>query len=204
MLSVCKMLRGGRSGSRKSPPSRRPIMLFPDSTSMTAGLAVSPRHYVAGMPPHPKEHVNLKSIVLIAIGAVVLYAAYIGVSLFRLPPVEGLSNRSMNLTIQVKDWKGKDHPFIVGPKNSYWTPSESIPPEMTWAVIVAEDARFYQHEGIDVTAIRNAIRYDLEKKSFARGASTITQQVAKNLYLSREKSITRKIEEIVLAKRMEE
>ena len=154
--------------------------------------------------PTQKDHVKLKSIVLIAIGAGVLYAAYIGVSIFRLPPVEGLSNRLMNLTIQVKDWKGKNHPFIVGPKNSYWSPSESIPPEMTWAVIVAEDARFYQHEGIDVTAIKNAIGYDLEKKSFARGASTITQQVAKNLYLSREKSITRKIEEIVLAKRMEE
>ena len=159
--------------------------------------------YVAGLPPIPKDHVNLKKIMLIAIGTGVLYAAYIGISLIRLPTVEGLSNRSMNLTIQVNDWKGKTHPFIVGPKNSYWISSESIPPEMTWAVIVAEDARFYQHEGIDVTAIKNAIRYDLEKKSFARGASTITQQVAKNLYLSREKSISRKIEEIVLAKRME-
>ncbi|CAG1769279.1 partial monofunctional glycosyltransferase, partial [uncultured bacterium] len=52
--------------------------------------------------------------------------------------------------------------------------------------------------------IKNAIKYDLEKKSFARGASTITQQVAKTLFLSREKTITRKVKEIVLAKRMEE
>lgn len=110
----------------------------------------------------------------------------------------------MNLTIQVKDWQGKDHPFVVGPKNRYWTPSASIPPEMKWAVILAEDARFYRHEGIDVKAIRNAIRYDLEKKSLARGASTITQQVAKNLYLTREKSITRKIREVYLALRMEQ
>ena len=109
----------------------------------------------------------------------------------------------MNLTIQVPDWKGKYHPFTVGPKNSYWTPSDSIPPEMKWAVILAEDARFYRHVGIDVKAIKNAIKYDLEKKSFARGASTITQQVAKNLFLTREKSITRKIEEIVIARRME-
>ncbi|NVN91655.1 MAG: transglycosylase domain-containing protein [Desulfuromonadales bacterium] len=110
----------------------------------------------------------------------------------------------MNLTIQVKDWQGKIHPFVVGPQNRWWTTSESIPLEMKWAVIVAEDANFYQHEGIDVKAIKNAIRYDLEKKRFARGASTITQQVVKNLYLSREKTITRKIEEVILAKRIEQ
>ena len=144
-----------------------------------------------------------KWIGALALGVIALYAAYIGVSLLRLPPVEGLANRRMNLTIQVKDWKGKLHPFVVGPQNGYWTPSEIIPPEMKWAVIVAEDANFYRHEGIDVKAIKNAIKYDLETKSFARGASTITQQLAKNLFLTREKTITRKIEEIILAKRME-
>jgi len=123
--------------------------------------------------------------------------------LWRLPSVGGLVDRSTNLTIQVKDWKGVFHPFVVGPQNSYWTPSDGIPPEMKWAVIVAEDGNFYQHKGIDVKAIKNAIKYDLEKKSFARGASTITQQVAKNLFLTREKTVTRKFEEIVLAKRME-
>jgi monofunctional biosynthetic peptidoglycan transglycosylase len=118
--------------------------------------------------------------------------------------VAALADRKLNLTIQVKDWQGKFHPFVVGPQNPWWTASESIPPEMEWAVIVAEDANFYRHEGIDVRAIKNAIKYDLEKKRFARGASTITQQTAKNLFLSREKSVTRKIEEIYLAKRMEQ
>jgi monofunctional biosynthetic peptidoglycan transglycosylase len=121
-----------------------------------------------------------------------------------LPSVQALQNRRLSMAIQVKDWKGKFHSFAVGPKNRYWVPSGSIPAEMKWAVIVAEDARFYKHEGIDVKAIKNAIKYDLEKKSFARGASTITQQVAKNLFLTREKSISRKIKEIILARRMEE
>jgi monofunctional biosynthetic peptidoglycan transglycosylase len=147
---------------------------------------------------------KIKWIGAIALGVIAIYAAYIGVSLLRLPSVERLADRTMNLTIQVKDWKGKYHPFIVGPQNSYWTPSDNIPPEMKWAVIVAEDANFYKHEGIDVKAIKNAIKFDLEKKSFARGASTITQQVAKNLFLTREKTITRKLEEIFLAKRMEQ
>jgi monofunctional glycosyltransferase len=146
----------------------------------------------------------VKWLAAIVLGGIFLYGAWIGVALFRLPPVAGLADRQMNLTIQVKDWQGKLHPFVVGPRNAWWTPAESIPADLKWAVIVAEDANFYRHEGIDVTAIKNAIKYDLEKKRFARGASTITQQAAKNLFLSREKTVTRKIEEIYLAKRMEQ
>jgi monofunctional biosynthetic peptidoglycan transglycosylase len=147
---------------------------------------------------------RLKKTLLLVCGVIVLYAAYIGVSLLFLPKVSGLAERKASMTIQVRDWKGNYRPLVVGPKNRYWTPSGRIPSEMKWAVIVAEDSRFYRHEGIDVKALKNAIKYDLEKKSFARGASTITQQVAKNLFLSREKSISRKIKEIILAKRMEE
>jgi monofunctional biosynthetic peptidoglycan transglycosylase len=146
----------------------------------------------------------VKWLAAIFFAGVVLGAAWIGVALYRLPSVAGLADRKMNLTIQVKDWQGKLHPFVVGPGNAWWTPSESIPDDLKWSVIVAEDANFYQHEGIDVTAIRAAIKYDLEKKRFARGASTITQQTAKNLFLSREKTVMRKLEEIYLAKRMEQ
>jgi monofunctional glycosyltransferase len=147
---------------------------------------------------------KLKKIVFIVLGIIILYAAYIGVSLMFLPSIAELANRKTSMTIQVKDWKGDYHPFVVGPRNRYWTPTGIIPAEMKWSVIVAEDSRFYKHEGIDVKALKKAIKYDLEKKSFARGASTITQQVAKNLFLSREKSLSRKIKELILAKRMEQ
>jgi len=147
---------------------------------------------------------KLRKAVKIVIALVILYAVYIGISLLFLPSVEPLKNRRTSMTIKVKDWKGEYRPLVVGPKNHNWTPSGSIPSEMKWAVILAEDANFYKHEGIDVKAIKNAIKYDLEKKSFARGASTITQQVAKNLFLSREKTISRKVKEIILARRMEE
>jgi monofunctional glycosyltransferase len=144
-----------------------------------------------------------KWIAGISLGTIILIAAYLGVTLWRLPSVAGLVDPSSNLTIQVKDWKGVYHPFVVGPRNEHWTASDRIPPEMEWSVIVAEDANFYQHEGIDIKAIKNAIKYDLKKKSLARGASTITQQTAKNLFLSREKTFTRKVKEMVLARRME-
>jgi monofunctional biosynthetic peptidoglycan transglycosylase len=145
----------------------------------------------------------VKWLAAIVVGGVSLYAVYIGIALYRLPSVALLADRTANLTIQVKDWQGKFRPLVVGPGNPWWTRSDSIPSEMEWAVVVAEDANFYRHEGIDVKAIKDAIKYDLEKKRFARGASTITQQTAKNLFLSREKSITRKIKELYLAKRME-
>jgi monofunctional biosynthetic peptidoglycan transglycosylase len=136
--------------------------------------------------------------------AFAVYLVYVVVSLALMPPVTELKDKKFNMTIQVKDWQGNYHTFVVGPKNRYWTPLSQIPSEMKWAVILAEDASFYKHEGIDVKAIKEAIKYDLEKQSFARGASTITQQVAKNLFLSREKTLTRKAKELYLAKRMEQ
>ena len=146
----------------------------------------------------------MKKIIFYIFLAVIVYLAYIGISLALLPPVADLADKKYSTTIQVKDWQGDYHPFVVGPKNRYWTPSGRIPAEMKWAVILAEDANFYKHEGFDVKAIKNAIKYDLEKKSLKRGASTITQQTAKNLFLSREKTITRKLKEIYLAYRMEQ
>lgn len=146
----------------------------------------------------------MKKLILYILLAVSAYLIYVGVSLALLPPVSELADRKFNTTIQVKDWQGEYHSFVVGPKNRYWTPSGRIPAEMKWAVILAEDANFYKHEGFDVKAIKNAIKYDLEKRSLKRGASTITQQTAKNLFLSREKTVTRKLKEIYLAYRMEQ
>ena len=122
---------------------------------------------------------------------------------YDLPDVTPLKIRSTTLTIEVPDWQGAMHPLLVGPNNPHWTPLESIPVELKWAVIVAEDANFYEHGGIDVTALKEAIKYDLKRKRLAHGASTITQQLAKNLFLSRDKSVRRKLRELVIAQRLE-
>jgi monofunctional glycosyltransferase len=79
-----------------------------------------------------------------------------------------------------------------------WKPLQSIPPNLKNAVLIAEDAAFFQHEGLDYKEIREAIKINYEKLEFARGASTITQQLAKNLYLSPSKNPARKIKEIFL------
>jgi monofunctional biosynthetic peptidoglycan transglycosylase len=146
----------------------------------------------------------MKKLIFYIFLAITGYLAYVAVSLALLPPVADLADKKYSTTIQAKDWQGDYHPLVVGPKNRYWTASARIPAEMKWAVILAEDSNFYKHEGFDVKAIKNAIKYDLEKKSLKRGASTITQQTAKNLFLSREKTMTRKLKEIYLAYRMEQ
>lgn len=142
------------------------------------------------------------AIVLFAV--LILTAGALSAWLFTdLPDITPLKDANTTLTIEVPDWQGAMHPFKVGPKNPYWAPLDTIRDELKWAVIVAEDANFYEHGGIDVTALKEAIKYDLKRKRMALGASTITQQLAKNLFLSRDKSIRRKLREMLIAQRLE-
>src|SRR3990170_623839 len=82
-------------------------------------------------------------------------------------------------------------------------PYRQIPRHVVEAFVAAEDANFFQHRGVDLTAIARAAFKDLLGWSFAQGGSTITQQTVKNLFLTHEKSISRKLKELILAYRME-
>ncbi len=85
-----------------------------------------------------------------------------------------------------------------------WTPFSKISPYLVKAVLIAEDDKFWKHEGFDYEAIQKAIEKDLKAKKFKFGGSTITQQLARNLYLSPEKSILRKASEAVITWRIEQ
>lgn len=84
-----------------------------------------------------------------------------------------------------------------------YTPLASISPNMKNAVIASEDSAFWDHEGIDWTELKKSFETNIEKGRMARGGSTITQQLAKNVYLSGDKSLLRKIREAVIAIRIE-
>lgn len=84
-----------------------------------------------------------------------------------------------------------------------WVEYGRISPHLTRAVLVAEDSAFWQHAGVDFDQIRESIEINLERREFARGASTITQQLAKNLYLSPSKNPVRKLKELMIARRLE-
>lgn len=84
-----------------------------------------------------------------------------------------------------------------------WVPYSRISQTLKRAVLVAEDAAFWEHEGVDLEAVQRAVEVNLEKREFALGASTITQQLAKNLYLSPSKNPVRKLRELWIARRLE-
>lgn len=79
-----------------------------------------------------------------------------------------------------------------------WVPYERVSPHLKRAVITAEDARFAEHEGVDWDAIEKAYEANLKRGRMARGGSTITQQLAKNLFLSPSRSYVRKAQELVI------
>ena len=84
-----------------------------------------------------------------------------------------------------------------------WVAYDRISPNLKRAVLVAEDAKFWQHEGVDFEQLKESIETNIERMEFARGASTITQQLAKNLYLSPSKDPIRKVRELLIARRLE-
>ncbi|MGE5189077.1 MAG: monofunctional biosynthetic peptidoglycan transglycosylase [Gemmatimonadota bacterium] len=137
-------------------------------------------------------------------GVLLLWVASIGASLLFLPSVAPLKDPRKSYVVVVKDWKRANRPFVLGPRNRWWTPIGAIPSSMRKAVVAAEDANFYSHDGVDYDAMKAALKTDIEKRRFARGGSTITQQLAKNVFLSREKTISRKIKEVVLAWRIDD
>lgn len=83
-------------------------------------------------------------------------------------------------------------------------PLSRIPMPVQQAFIVAEDGRFYQHSGLDWTAVENAFQSNLRLKSARYGASTISQQTVKNLFLSPSKTLLRKWHEMLLTRAMEQ
>ncbi|MBI2083353.1 MAG: monofunctional biosynthetic peptidoglycan transglycosylase [Deltaproteobacteria bacterium] len=85
------------------------------------------------------------------------------------------------------------------PIHQTWVPLSRISPFLKRAVIVAEDASFYGHNGIDFHEFVESLKKNIEEREFHRGFSTITMQVARNLYLSPGKTIPRKLMEIVIA-----
>jgi monofunctional biosynthetic peptidoglycan transglycosylase len=97
-------------------------------------------------------------------------------------------------------WARKDkHKHIT----QRWVPLKRISPYLVKAVIIAEDDKFWRHEGFDFVAMQKALEKDLAQKKFKAGGSTISQQLAKNLYLTPSKNPIRKIKEAILTWRLE-
>lgn len=84
-----------------------------------------------------------------------------------------------------------------------YVPLSKISPLLQQAVVISEDDLFYQHNGFNIPMMKEAMRVNLEKKRYVRGASTITMQLARNAFLHKRKTLVRKLREIVLTRRIE-
>jgi len=84
-----------------------------------------------------------------------------------------------------------------------WTPLDRISPYLVQAVVISEDDKFWSHKGFDFEAIKTALRRDIRNKTWRYGGSTITQQLAKNIFLSPSKDPLRKLREFIITWRLE-
>lgn len=119
-----------------------------------------------------------------------------------LPDVTTLKDVQLQTPLQVLSKDG-ELIAIFGERRRTPLKYDKIPKNVINAVIATEDSRFYDHFGVDPIGIIRAMYIGLKQKGFSQGGSTITQQVAKNFFLTSEKSISRKAREIILAIRME-
>lgn len=108
--------------------------------------------------------------------------------------------RTSFMTYRERQWKREG---VKKEIHQQWAPLKRISPYAVKAVIIAEDDKFWSHEGFDFAAIQKAVEKDLRKKRFKAGGSTISQQLAKNLYLTPSKNPIRKLKEAVLTWRLE-
>ncbi|MBR4195590.1 MAG: PBP1A family penicillin-binding protein [Synergistaceae bacterium] len=161
--------------------------------------------------PHKRKHVSIMKIILMTILLVILLAtgalsagvAWYVVKLSEdLPSMVELANPRSSLPSIMYDRNGE---VIARLFIENRTPLElhEMSPNIIRAVLAAEDSAFYQHGGIRIGSILRALWTDIVEGGKVQGASTITQQLARNLFLTHEKSITRKAKEIIIAMRLE-
>lgn len=105
---------------------------------------------------------------------------------------------------EVKAPDGSAMTIESGPGTPSWISIDDMSKHLETAILVCEDAGFYSHAGFDFRALENAIKDDLKQGRFARGASTVSMQLAKNLYLGKEKTLGRKLQEAVLTMLLEQ
>lgn len=136
-----------------------------------------------------------------------LFAAAFGYASFvylTLPDVRDLKARNPDTTAFIELRAREARARGEQPRRlQRWVGYARISPNLTRAVLVAEDGRFWKHEGIDFDQLKESMEVNIERMEFARGGSTITQQLAKNLYLSPSKNPVRKAREFMIARQLE-
>jgi monofunctional biosynthetic peptidoglycan transglycosylase len=138
------------------------------------------------------------------LGLLAVLGLWIGYEAVTWPDVAGLARRPPATTAFIEHYRRQER-AAGRPGRVAWTWVEysRISPHLRRAVLVAEDINFFSHRGFDPGEIEQALRKSLEEGELPRGASTITQQLAKNLWLSPSRTPVRKLEEAILTWQLE-
>ncbi|MBF0558319.1 MAG: monofunctional biosynthetic peptidoglycan transglycosylase [Nitrospirae bacterium] len=140
------------------------------------------------------------TLIILFLAAILASIAYY----FFFPDVSALKKTNIKKTsfmeYREKEWQREGKKIKI---RQAWVPLSQISPFLVKAVLIAEDDKFWKHEGFDFDAIEKAVEKDIKVKKFKFGASTISQQLAKNLYLSPSKNPLRKVKEAILTWRLE-
>jgi membrane peptidoglycan carboxypeptidase len=122
-----------------------------------------------------------------------------------LPPEEPLVQTSYVCAANVTEACGPDNAIVAlsGTENRISVELEDVPPVMIDAVLAQEDRNFYEHSGVDPLSIGRALWTDVRHQKVAQGGSTITQQYVKNVYLTDDQTLLRKVREAALAVKIE-
>ncbi len=139
----------------------------------------------------------------ISLGALVFFLLAV-VFVFSMPPISELKTANPRKTafMEYREQESRKEGKTLK-IHQIWVSLAKVSPYLTKAVIIAEDDKFWTHEGFDVEAIRKAIEKDLKARRFKFGGSTISQQLTRNLFLSPEKTLLRKLREAVITWKME-
>ena len=137
----------------------------------------------------------IRVIILLLFLAVLLWVSY---CIITLPDLSGLGNKTRTPSISVLDDNGK----IMGSSGDVYAGSinyKDISDNLIKTVVFIEDKRFYDHFGLDLKGIIRAIFYNIKEARYAQGASTITQQLSKLIFLDSKKTLSRKMRELIIA-----
>lgn len=149
-----------------------------------------------------KPEKDNKNLIVMVSAALIACIIAFNLYLALLPPIKNLKTYSPNLVTQFVSQDGEIIKTFSAYKAMTVKPEE-IPDNLKYALIATEDKNFYKHRGFDLFALFRSIFCNIQANRYSQGASTITQQLARILFLSNEKTIDRKIKELVISHRIE-
>jgi monofunctional glycosyltransferase len=144
-----------------------------------------------------------KLFLALTLAALLFVGSAISLAVIAFLSVPDFTVLKHEVSVPIKLANGEKSTRLVGPETNSWVSLGNISNPMIMAVIAEEDSSFFSHKGVDYFELKESIKKDLKEKRWARGASTLTQQVIKNVFLNPEKSLGRKVKEVLWASQLE-